>query len=180
MGAIFDFIRDLVKLIWPFEIVQEYEFGVYYFCGHYWKTMARGLKLVLPWFCKIILVPRTPTRIQTPRIELTVEGGGTVSFTASAFARVVDAAKATNEVDNYQETVIEILTAICAEKVGAVDVGRLAPEKRTRLLSDLTKWVNAETTPFGVEVAGVVFTSFVTNVRIYRLLTEATGANTSW
>jgi len=61
------------------------------------------------------------------------------------------------------ETTQERITAIVATKLAEVDAAPLAPEKRGRLLTDLRKWVDADTQKYGVETSDLCFTAFLVN-----------------
>jgi len=86
-----------------------------------------------------------------------------VTLPTSASVRVVDLRKAYNTVDACMETTQERITAIVATKLAEVDAAPLAPEKRGRLLTDLRKWVDADTQKYGVETSDLCFTAFLVN-----------------
>lgn len=177
-----DFVRlciEIATLLWPFRIVSEWEQGCYYVCGRYWKTLGKGCYPVVPWFFQVIEVSMVPAIIGTGRQDLTLRDGRTLSFNATAWARVTDAAKATNGVDDYRETTQELLTSVLADKLVTVDVDRLDTEKRGRLLADLQKWAATEAEPFGIEISKVRFTSFILGARTYRVVTDQSVA-LSW
>jgi regulator of protease activity HflC (stomatin/prohibitin superfamily) len=99
-----------------------------------------------------------------------------LSFAASATVRVVDVKAALNAVDNYTETVQELLGAVLADKLAEVDADRLTPQKRGRLFADLRRWVAEEAIPYGIEVKRVRFTSFITNAKAHRLIIDTQQA----
>jgi regulator of protease activity HflC (stomatin/prohibitin superfamily) len=172
MGELVRLIIDCIAYVWPFRKISEWEQGCYYVCGRYWKTLGRGVYPVVPWFFDVIEVSMVPAIIGTGRQDLTLKDGRTLSFSATAWARVTDAAKATNGVDDYRETTQELLTSVLADKLVTVDVERLETEKRGRLLSDLQSWAAKEAEPFGIDISKVRFTSFILGARTYRVVTD--------
>jgi regulator of protease activity HflC (stomatin/prohibitin superfamily) len=169
---LFRLLIDAIAYVWPFRKISEWEHGCYYICGRYWKTLGRGVYPVVPWFFEIIEVSMVPAIIGTGRQDITLRDGRTLSFSATAWACVTDAAKATNGVDDYRETTQELLTSVLADKLVSVDAERLETEKRGRLLTDLQKWAQAEAEPFGIDISKVRFTSFVLGARTYRVITD--------
>lgn len=178
-----DFLRlitEVIQFIWPFRIVSEWEHGVYYVNGQVWREVGPGLYPVVPWFCDVRTVDMVPGIVSTRRQDITVADGTILSFAASAWACVTDATAAMNRVDQYLVTVREVVEAVLADRLAAVDVERLAPDKRARLLADCRKWIEMETQPFGVEITKVRFTSFVTRVKAHRLLVDQVQDPGTW
>lgn len=171
-GEIFGFLRDSVQFIWPFRIVEEWERAGYYVCGRWWKEMGPGLKVVVPWFCTVRTVATVDAIVGTGRQDITLADGRTLSFAATAKAKVVDVNLALNSVDDYHETMQELLASVLADKIAQVDADRLSPEKRGRLFSDLRRWVSEEAGVYGIEISNVRFTSFVLNPKTLRLLID--------
>jgi regulator of protease activity HflC (stomatin/prohibitin superfamily) len=169
-------IIELLKSFWPLVIVQAWERGEYYVCGKHWRSVGAGLKLIVPWFCEIYVVPIRSTPISTPRMDLTLRSGNNISFSSTAVVRVTDAKKAVNDIDDYKESTQEIIAATLADRHVRVKEERLDPENRAGLLRDLRGWVNEETGVFGVEAESVRFTTFVQGARTYRLLADQGAA----
>jgi regulator of protease activity HflC (stomatin/prohibitin superfamily) len=179
MGDFLRTILESIQFLWPFRLVEQWERGGYYVCGRWWREVGPGLKFVVPWFTHVETVSIVPAMVGTGRQDITLSDGSTLSFSAMATVRVTDVNLAINSVDQYRETVQELVGALLAEKLAEVDAERLSPGKRNRLFSDLLRWLQAEAAVFGVEISKVRFTSFVLNVPTYRLLTEG-GSIASW
>lgn len=170
-------LLDVIKFIWPFRIITEWERGGIYIFGHYWRSVGPGLYPLIPWFTNILDLSVVPSIIKTPRLDIMLQDGSTLSFAAAATVKVMDFNLAINTVDKYAETTHELVSAVLAERLAAVDITRLAPDRRGRLLSDLLRWLNDESLVFGVQIQKVRFTTFIRNVRTYRLMqdTEASA-----
>lgn len=82
--------------------------------------------------------------------------------------------------DSYTETSREALSAVLADRLASVDAERLTPEKRGRLMADLTRWVNEETSVYGIESSQVRFVTFVRNARTLRIMQDLTGVPGEW
>lgn len=172
MGEFFRLVADFAHFLWPFRIVTEWERGGYYVCGHWWREMGPGLKLVCPWFTEVITATTVPALVSTGREDITLSDGKTLSFSAMATLRVVDVKAALNDVDNYHEAVRELIGSFLAEKLSEVDTARLHPDKRGAYVSLLQRQLQREATDFGIEISKLRFTSFVLNVRTIRLLMD--------
>lgn len=176
MGDFLRLILDSIKYLWPFRIVQEWERGGYYIGGRWWREVGPGLKVVVPFFTEVIEASCATAIVPCSREDITMTDGSTLSFSATATVRVVDVYKALNAVEHYHESTQELIGAFLAENLAEVDPERLAPNKRKRLFNDLQRTLSTEAAEFGVEVSKLRFTSFVMNVRTYRLLIDQGGA----
>lgn len=173
MGDFLRVILDSIQFLWPFRIIKAWESGNYYVFGRYWRTLGPGCYPVVPWFTDVHEVPVVPAIVETARQDITLKDGTVLSFSASAWACVVDVNLAVNTVDDYHQTTQELIRAVLADKLAEVAAERLRPEGRGRLLSDLRRWVDEEARQFGIEISKLRFTSFVTNARTFRLLQDS-------
>jgi regulator of protease activity HflC (stomatin/prohibitin superfamily) len=169
-------LGEWVAFLWPLKKVRQWQRGLRYFCGKYRKDIGPGIYIAIPWFHDIYVESMLRGIIQTPRLDITATDGTMITLQASATVQVKDLKRAYQEVDAYMETTQEHLSVIVATKLAEVDAARLAPEKRARLLTDLRKWVQAETEQYGVEVSQLGFTTFVVNARSFRLLGDIATA----
>lgn len=172
MGELVRLVVEIVTLLWPFRIVEEWERAGYYINGKWRWECKPGLKVVIPWFCNVMPVSMAPGIIGTGRKDITLSDGSTLSFEATATVRVVDVQRALNSVEEFKETGLELLTSVLSERLADVDAERLSPDKRRRLLADIRRWVQEEADEFGLEFTKIRFTSFVQKVPTYRLLLE--------
>ena len=163
-------IAGWIEFLWPFEKIKPYQRGLYVVLGRWQWEIRPGVYPIIPWFIEVVAESVAWAVVQTPRIDITAQDGTMVTLQATAKVQVADLTMAYNSVDAYMETTKERLTTIVATKIAEVDAARLAPEKRSRLLSDLGKWVDKDTRTFGVETMEVNFTTFVTNAKPFRLL----------
>lgn len=165
-------LLDSIEYLWPFRIVEQWETGGYYICGRFWKTVEPGCYPIVPFFMAVIPTTTVPYMTVTPRLDLTLLDGTSVSIVASAWARVTDYNLAVNTVESHEHTTAELLQSVLADRIAQVDASRLEPEKRGRLLSDLTRWAAEEAATFGVEISRVRFSTFVLRAKTYRLLQD--------
>jgi regulator of protease activity HflC (stomatin/prohibitin superfamily) len=172
MGDLFRAIIDSIHYLWPFRTVSQWERGGYYICGHWWKEVGPGLKVVCPFFTEVITAGVVPALVSTGREDITLADGKTLSFSAMATLRVTDVKTALNEIDNYHESTRELIGSFLAEKLSEVDTVRLTPEKRGAYVSLLQRQLAKEAAEFGIEITKLRFTSFVLSVKTIRLLLD--------
>lgn len=172
MGDAFAKIVELVQMLWPIRMVLPWERGGLLVCGRWTREVGPGIYFVIPWFMNVHEISVVEAICGTPRLDITLRDKSTLSFSASATVQVVDVSKAVCTVDNYSETIRELLAAVLAERLADVDAERLAPENRRRLIADLKRWVQEAAEPYGVECKAIRFTSFLQNTRAHRLIID--------
>lgn len=185
-GAIIngDLIRTLfewLKELAPCQQVQQWEAGVRFTNGRFKKVVGPGVYWIVPWFMYVETVNIVESILGTGRQDITLRDGTTLSFVATARVRVVDPRAAVCDVDDYRETTQELLASVLAQELADADPARFDPArgKRDRLLNELTANVAAEAKKYGVLVEDIRFTSFVRNIRTYRLLND-TNTIANW
>jgi regulator of protease activity HflC (stomatin/prohibitin superfamily) len=184
MGDFLRVLLDGIQYLWPFVIVRQSEDAGFYVGGRLLYRLSaygwsKGIYFRLPFFTEIRQAPNVPGMIRTARLDLTLKDGTMVTVAASAWARVTDFGKAIEGVDDYKETAEETFAAVIAERLAEEDADRvIAGERRSRLLTSLTGWVNKETQAFGVEVSNVRFTTFAINVKTFRLMQDLNAMGT--
>ena len=172
------FLIEVLEFIWPFRKVMEWEMGVLYVNGRYRRTVGPGVYPIFWWFVEIRTVDVVRDNWTTPLQTITVRDGGTLTFSATASLEVFDAALATNAVLNNAESAMEDVSAILADTLADLDVARLDPERRSRLLKTCTAAVNETLGSYGMRVTNLRFNNFVRDIRAYRVfgaLTEGNG-----
>lgn len=177
MAELLRALVDVIGYLWPFRIVWEWEAGAYYICGHHWRPVGRGCWPVIPFFCDVKAVNIVPDVYSTGLNDITTKDGGILSFDATVTLVVTDAGAALNSVVNYEETVVETAGAILADTLADLDAERLSPDRRRGLIRTCLTAINREVVGYGVEVTALRFTTFVRDVRTYRLLRDAGGGS---
>lgn len=163
-------LKEIWSYIWPFEIIMQWQRAGYYRNGKFVRVVGPGLKIKVPWFQNYEPVGMVPNPLVTGRMDITLEDG-TLSFDATAQMVVLDPEKALNNIDDYHTSTVQILASVLSDKLAQVEREQLSPSRRGRLMSNLHRWVNAETSDFGVEIRNIRFNSFVLNIKTFRLLT---------
>lgn len=167
-------LLDLLRDIWPFRVVSQWQNGLYHVNGRYWWTVGPGLWLVVPYLCEVHKVPVVPALFTTPLQTITLKDGRTLTYSASITARVEDANLAFNTIDRWQETVVELAARKVSEEFADAEPGRFdaARGRRDKLLEAVRVALDADTKRFGVRIDDLGLNNFVLGVRTVRLLLD--------
>jgi regulator of protease activity HflC (stomatin/prohibitin superfamily) len=172
-----DLVRLLVEIwgyIWPLKIVWQWERGAFYMEGRYWRDVGPGCYPIIPFLWEIKTEGVVSQTHVTPLQTITTKDGGTLTFSASIKLRVVSLGRAFGEVLNWDETALEDASAALADTLSDVDIPKLDPENRRRLLRTCTAALNKELNVYGLEIDRFRFNNYVRNMRVYRLFSDQT------
>lgn len=172
MTDLFRLLVDVAAYLWPFRIVWQWEAGAYYIAGRFVFPVPAGVWPVVPFFFDVKSVNVVPDVLSTEEQTIELQGGGTLTFTASVRLKVVDANRALNNVVDYEENAVEDVAAVLAETLADMPEERFDPEKRRGLLRKCLLEVNKALGEYGVEAEKVRFTNFIRNIRAFRLITS--------
>jgi regulator of protease activity HflC (stomatin/prohibitin superfamily) len=175
------FIVALLQKLWPFRRVQPWERGVYIVFGSVPGTVGPGYYWpVIPWFIEVEPVSMVPAPVGTALMTVTLADGSAASFSVIAELQVTDERKALLNVDDYEESAVELVAAICAEQVARSTEEDLAADRRHEVMAPLADKINSRLGRFGVRCNDLWFTNLVIKVRTFRLLIDNALTSTSW
>jgi Membrane protease subunits, stomatin/prohibitin homologs len=177
VNDLFQTVIEIVKYLWPFYIVMEWQRANYYVCGHMWRKMGPGLKFVVPFFTEVRAEGVVPTVYMSPLQSITLKDGSTLTFSAVITLELVDTDKAINKVLEWHQTVIETASGLLAEKLADTDVGQFEAVKRGYLVGGCRTALNNALSDLGVKVTNLRFNNFIRNMRVYRILNDQVVSN---
>jgi hypothetical protein len=120
-------LAELLQSLWPLRSVWQWQRGVYYVCGRYWRTVGPGVWPVIPWFVDVRPVNVAPAIHHTALQTVTLRDGRTLVFSATITSEVEDAAAAYNRVDRWGEAVVELVAGLLSERLADADPARFDP-----------------------------------------------------
>jgi regulator of protease activity HflC (stomatin/prohibitin superfamily) len=168
-------LMDLITQMSPFVIVKQWHHGLYFVNGRYQWTTGPGLKLVLPYFCDVQRVSVVPEIETTPLQTVTLRDGKTLTYSASLTLKVIDAAKAWNNVGHYSETAVELSAGVISSMLAEEDPVRITDpsrSKRANMLDDIREEINGNLSGYGLEVMALRLNNFALGVPTLRLLMD--------
>src|SRR5438128_3965621 len=112
-----------------FRVVQQYERGVIFVLGRLIGAKGPGIFLVPPFVSRMTKVDLRIVTLAVPPQEVITRDNVTVKVTAVAYFRVVDAAKAVVQVENYLVATSQIAQTTLRSVLGQVDLDHLLSER---------------------------------------------------
>ena len=137
-----------------FNILREYERGVIFMLGRFWKVKGPGLIIVIPGIQKMVKVSLRTVVMDVPPQDIITRDNVTVKVNAVIYFRVMDPRKAIIEVEDYLYATSQLAQTTLRSVLGQSQLDDLL-SKRDEINSHLQRVIDEQTEPWGVKVANV-------------------------
>ena len=137
-----------------FNILKEYERGVIFLLGRFWKVKGPGLIIVIPGIQKMVKVSLRTVVMDVPPQDIITQDNVTVKVNAVIYFRVMEPRKAIIEVEDYLYATSQLAQTTLRSTLGQSQLDDLL-SKRDEINSHLQKVIDEQTEPWGVKVANV-------------------------
>jgi regulator of protease activity HflC (stomatin/prohibitin superfamily) len=95
-------------LLYSFRILREYERGVIFLLGRFWKVKGPGLIIVLPIIQQIVRMDLRTRVLDVPEQDVISRDNVSVKVNAVVYFRVIDAQKAVIQVEDFLNATSEL------------------------------------------------------------------------
>lgn len=136
------------------KVINQYERAVVLTLGKFSGIRQPGLRIVVPVFQKMIRVDVRSTPVDVPQQEVITKDNVTIKVDAVVYFRVLDAARAVLETNNYIYATAQFAQAALRDVVGNVELDSLL-SKRDQISQEIKQIVDAETEKWGIDVENV-------------------------
>ncbi len=158
MGFEMGFIAVLVLLFAllasTFRILREYERGVVFQLGRFWKVKGPGLIMVIPGIQQMVRVDLRTLVLDVPTQDVISRDNVSVKVNAVVYYRVLDAEKAIIQVEDYHSATSQLAQTTLRAVLGKHDLDDMLAE-REQLNNDIQQVLDAQTDAWGIKVANV-------------------------
>ncbi len=136
------------------RILREYERGVVFQLGRFWKVKGPGLVILIPGIQQMVRVGLRVMVLDIPSQDVITRDNVSVKVNAVLYFRVVDPAKAIIQVERYFEATSQLAQTTLRAVLGKHELDDLLAE-RERLNLDIQKTLESQTDAWGIKVTNV-------------------------
>ncbi len=149
------FLLLLVLIVFAsIKILREYERGVIFLLGRFWKVKGPGLVIVIPGIQQIVKVDLRVVTMDVPPQDVISKDNVSVQVNAIVFFRVVDPEKAIIQVENFLVATSQLAQTTLRAVLGKHELDEMLIE-RERLNLDVQQILDAQTDSWGIKVTNV-------------------------
>lgn len=136
------------------RILREYERGVIFMLGRFWKVKGPGLILVIPGLQQMVKVDLRIIVLDVPTQDVISRDNVSVRVNAVVYFRVVDPAKAILQVEDYMSATSQLAQTTLRAVLGKHELDEMLAE-RDRLNLDIQQVLDSQTDAWGIKVSNV-------------------------
>ncbi|OOY57119.1 slipin family protein [Solemya velum gill symbiont] len=149
---VFGFIALLV--LWAIFILREYERGVIFTLGRFWKVKGPGLIIVIPIIQQMVRVDLRTVVMDVPEQNVISRDNVSVKVNAVIYFRVIDPERAIIQVENFYEATSQLAQITLRSVLGQHELDDMLAA-REQLNADIQNILDAETDAWGIKVSNV-------------------------
>ncbi|WP_179402360.1 slipin family protein [Burkholderia guangdongensis] len=136
------------------KIFREYERGVVFMLGRFWKVKGPGLVLIIPIVQQVVRIDLRTVVFDVPPQDIITRDNVSVKVNAVVYFRVVDPEKAVIQVAKYFEATSQLAQTTLRSVLGKHELDALLAE-REQLNAGIQKTLDAQTDAWGIKVSMV-------------------------
>jgi regulator of protease activity HflC (stomatin/prohibitin superfamily) len=144
----------LLILLSAIKILKEYERGVIFQLGRFYKVKGPGLIIVIPVIQQIVKVDLRIVVMDVPSQDVISQDNVSVKVNAVVYFRIVDPQRAIIQVENVYEATSQLAQTTLRSVLGKHDLDEMLSE-RDKLNSDIQAILDEHTDNWGIKVTNV-------------------------
>jgi regulator of protease activity HflC (stomatin/prohibitin superfamily) len=136
------------------RILREYERGVVFQLGRFWRVKGPGLVILVPGIQQMVRVELRTVVLDVPTQDVITRDNVSVKVNAVIYFRVVDPQKAIIEVENFMMATSQLAQTTLRSVLGKHELDELLSQ-REKLNVDIQQTLDVQTLSWGIKVANV-------------------------
>jgi regulator of protease activity HflC (stomatin/prohibitin superfamily) len=145
----------IVLLIFSaFRILREYERGVVFMLGRFWKVKGPGLIIIIPGIQTMVRVDLRTIVMDVPPQDVISRDNVSVKVNAVLYFRVIDPQRAIIQVEDYYSATSQLAQTTLRSVLGKHELDEMLSE-RDKLNTDIQKILDINTDAWGIKVMSV-------------------------
>lgn len=141
-------------LVWAINILREYQRGVVFQLGRFWKVKGPGLVLVIPIIQTLVRVDLRTVVMDIPSQDVISRDNVSAKINAVVYFRVVDPQRAIINVEHFYEATSQLAQTTLRSVLGKHELDEILAE-RDKLNADIQEVLDEQTDAWGVKVSNV-------------------------
>lgn len=136
------------------RILREYERGVVFTLGRFWKVKGPGFIIIVPFIQQMVRVDLRTIVMDVPTQDVISHDNVSVKVNAVVYFRVIDPERAIIQVENFYMATSELAQTTLRSVLGQHELDEMLAE-RERLNADVQNILDRQTDAWGIKVSNV-------------------------
>lgn len=147
-------IAVLALLVSAVRILREYERGVVFLLGRFYKVKGPGFIIIIPFVQQMVRVDLRTIVMDVPTQDVISQDNVSVHVNAVVYFRVIDPEKAIIQVEQYFDATSQLAQTTLRSVLGQHELDEMLSE-REKLNDDIQSILDSQTDAWGIKVANV-------------------------
>lgn len=165
----------VLLLISALRILREYERGVIFTLGRFWKVKGPGLIIVVPIIQQMVRVDLRIVVMDVPEQDVISRDNVSVKVNAVIYFRVLDPEKAVIQVQHYYEATSQLAQTTLRSVLGQHELDDMLAA-REQLNADIQSILDQQTDAWGIKVSNVELKHIDLDQRMIRAMAKQAEA----
>lgn len=136
------------------KILREYERGVVFLLGRFWKVKGPGFIIIIPVIQQMVRVDLRTVVMDVPSQDVISRDNVSVEVNAVVYFRVIDPEKAIIQVEDFYDATSQLAQTTLRSVLGQHELDEMLAE-RERLNADIQNILDQQTDAWGIKVSNV-------------------------
>lgn len=157
------------------NILREYERGVVFLLGRFWRVKGPGFILIIPVIQQMVRVDLRTIVMDVPTQDVISRDNVSVKVNAVVYFRVIEPDKAIIQVEDFLEATSQLAQTTLRSVLGQHELDEMLAG-RDRLNADIQKILDAQTDAWGIKVGNVEIKHVDLNETMVRAIAQQAEA----
>ena len=158
-----------------FHILYEYQRGVVFTLGRFWKVKGPGIIIVVPFIQKMFRMDLRTVVMNIPPQDVISRDNVSVRVNAVVYFRIINPESAIIQVEDYNEAISQLSQTTLRSVLGQHELDEMLAE-RNKLNSHIQKILDEQTESWGVKVIMVEIKDIDLNETMVRAIAKQAEA----
>jgi regulator of protease activity HflC (stomatin/prohibitin superfamily) len=154
LGVSTALLLAIILLASSLRILREYQRGVVFMLGRFWKVKGPGLIIIIPGIQQMVRVDLRTVVFDVPSQDVISRDNVSVKVNAVIYFRVIDPEKAIIQVENFLAATSQLAQTTLRSVLGQHELDDMLAE-RDKLNADIQALLDRQTDAWGIKVANV-------------------------
>jgi len=170
-------VLTLVVLLFAsaIRILREYERGVVFLLGRFWKVKGPGFIIIIPLIQQMVRVDLRTIVMDVPSQDVISRDNVSVNVNAVVYFRVIEPDKAIIQVENFYAATSQLAQTTLRSVLGQHELDEMLAE-RERLNTDIQSILDQQTDAWGIKVSNVEIKHIDLNESMVRAIAKQAEA----
>ncbi|MEE9140388.1 MAG: slipin family protein [Alphaproteobacteria bacterium] len=141
-------------IVYSLRVLREYQRGVIFLLGRFWKVKGPGLIIVVPIIQQMVRVDLRTVVLDVPTQDVISRDNVSVKVNAVIYYRVIDAQRAIIQVEDFASATSQLAQTTLRSVLGQHELDEMLAE-RDKLNADIQRILDDQTDVWGIKVLNV-------------------------